>query len=174
MVERNLRETVQEFYKRGVIDENFVMEATANALGGECSKATKEEDMYMHVDFWWESPKKGRIGIDVKGMKKAKRSDKEFDDTIQWLELKNVRGNKGWLYGDAEYIAFRTKKRILFVLRDKLRDFAEKCVEGKELVHNCPKDFYIPYQRWGRLDMVIKVPTTDIESLADFSINCDQ
>lgn len=173
MVERQLRETVQEFYKRGVLDENFVMEATSRTLGGECSKASKEEDMHKHIDFWWNSPKKGRIGIDVKGMKKAKRSDKEFDDTIQWLELKNVLGNKGWLYGEAEYIAFRTKKKILFVLRDKLREFAEKCVEGKEMVFKCPREFYIPYQRWGRLDMVIKVPTSDVEALADFSINCE-
>ena len=83
MVERQLRETVQEFYKRGVLDENFVMEATSRTLGGECSKASKEEDMHKHIDFWWDSPKKGRIGIDVKGMKKAKRSDKENDDTNQ-------------------------------------------------------------------------------------------
>ena len=52
MVERQLRETVQEFYKRGVLDENFVMEATSRTLGGECSKASKEEDMHKHIDFW--------------------------------------------------------------------------------------------------------------------------
>ena len=169
MVERRLDEIARAFYLNGQHDENFVMEATQRTLGGKCEKATRQEDMYKHIDFWWNSPKKGRIGIDVKGIKRGTRSG-ELDDTINWLELKNVRGKPGWLYGEARYIAFRTKTKVIFVKREKLLRFALEKTEGKETVHTCPKDFYIPYQRYGRDDLVIKVPTTDLEDMADFGI----
>lgn len=173
MVNRELDETVKEFYKKGVLDENFVMEAVSKTLGGECQKATKNEDMYDHIDFWWDSPKKGRIGIDVKGLNKNKRSDKKYDDSIHWLELQNVKGCEGWLFGKAEYIAFRTLSNIIFVKREKLLNFALKVIKGKDVVYDTPSDFYVPYKRkkWGRDDLSLKVPTSDLNDMADFCID---
>lgn len=172
MVVRKLNETIKEMYHSGLEDENFVMEAVQHTLGGECEKSSKKEDMYDHIDFWWNSPKKGRIGIDVKGIKKKNRKDTDVDDTINWIEILNVRGNPGWIYGKSEYIAFRTKTKILFVKTTDLQNFATEKTKGKELVHSNPKGFYIPYQRYGRMDMVFKCPTSDLEKLADFSIEC--
>ena len=45
---------------------------------------------------------------------------------------------------------------------------------GKEVVYDTPNDFYVPYKRkkWGRDDLSIKVPTSDLVSLADFCIEC--
>lgn len=173
MVNCKLDETVKEFYKKGVLDENFVMEAVSKTLGGECQKATKNEDMYDHIDFWWDSPKKGRIGIDVKGLNKNKRSDKKYDDSIHWLELQNVKGCEGWLFGKAEYIAFRTLSNIIFVKREKLLNFALKVIKGKDVVYDTPSDFYVPYKRkkWGRDDLSLKVPTSDLNDMADFCID---
>lgn len=170
MVNRELAQTIKEFYEKGLIDEEFVMKSTQETFGGDCYKATKKEDTKDHIDFWWNSPKKGVIGIDVKGLKKNKRTDKDFDDTIQWLELVNVQGEDGWLKGKAEYIAFRTKSQIIYVNRERLKEFAEKQIEGKTIVRSTPRDFYVPYQRWGRQDLILKCPTSDIASLADFSI----
>lgn len=172
MVERKLSETVRRMYNAGIEDENFVMEAVEHTLGGKCEKSSKNEDMYDHIDFWWDSPKRGRIGIDVKGIKKHNRKDSEVDDSIHWIEMMNVRGNLGWVYGKAEYIAFRTLKKILFVKLTTLQKFAEDKIKGKELVHKNPTECYIPYQRWQRQDMVFKCPTTDLEKLAEFSIEC--
>lgn len=173
MVKKQLDETIQRMYQDGLIDETLVMEAVQHTLGGTCEKSTPKEDMRDHVDFWWNSPKKGRIGVDVKGIKKKSRQDKEVDDTIHWIELLNVQGNPGWIYGKSTYIAFRTKKNILFVKTKLLQDFANNKVIGKEIVHVNPKDFYIPYQRFGRKDMIIKVPVTDLEELADFTIETE-
>lgn len=172
MVRKKLNETIEKMYKSGLIDETFVMEAVTHTLGGICEKSTKEEDMFQHIDFWWESPKKGRIGIDVKGIKKKHRKDKEVDDTIHWVEIQNVRGNKGWIYGDAMYIAFRTLTQIIFVKTSVLRQWSEEKVLGKELVHNNPKTFYTPYQRWQRQDIVYKIPTEDLIKISDFIIDC--
>ena len=158
-------------YTAGLEDENFVMEAVQHTLGGECEKSTRYEDMFQHIDFWWDSPKKGRIGVDVKGVKKKNRKDKEVDDSIHWVEIQNVKGNKGWIYGDAEYIAFRTLTQIIFVKTKVLQKWSEEKVLNKQLVYNNPKSCYIPYQRWQRQDIVYKIPTEDLIKLSDFIID---
>lgn len=172
MVNRKTNETVREFFKIGLMDEAFIMEAVSKTLGGSCEKSSSKEDIEDHIDFWWDSPKKGRIPMDAKGIKKNNRSDKSSDDRIHWLELQNVYGKPGWLYGKAEYIAFMTQMKIIFVKREKLLSFALEAISGKEVVYDNPKEFYVPYKRkkWGRDDLSIKVPTSDLEELADFCI----
>lgn len=172
MVTRKLNETVKQYYLNGKLDEDFVRDAVTNTLGGETELATKEEDMYKHIDFWWYSPKKGKIGIDVKGMNKANRNDSEYDDTIHWLEIQNVHGNNGWLKGEAEYIAFKCKERIIFIDRKKLLNFALESIKNKEVVYDTPKECYVPYKRlkWGRDDLSLKALNSDLIKLADFCI----
>lgn len=173
MINRKLNKTVAEFYRRGLVDETFIMEAVSKTLGGSCEKSSSKEDIEDHIDFWWDSPKKGRIPMDAKGIKKNSRTDKSFDDSIHWLELQNVNGKPGWLYGKAEYIAFRTNTRIIFVKREKLLSFTLEVIKGKDVVYDNPKEFYVPYKRkkWGRDDLSIKVPTSDLLERADFCID---
>lgn len=172
MVSRKLNETVKQFYLSGRLDEDFVMNAVKHTLGGEVERSTRSEDLIDHIDFWWDSPRKGRIGIDVKGLNKSKRSDSQYDDSIHWLELQNVKGKDGWLKGKAEYIAFRTNSNIIFVNREKLLDFALEAIKNKEVVYDTPKECYVPYKRlnWGRDDLTLKVLNSDLLKLADFSI----
>ena len=175
MVSKKLNETVRNFYLNGRLDEDFVRDAITQTLGGTTERATSEEDIKKHIDFWWYSPKKGKLGIDVKGLNKSNRSDKDYDDTIHWLELQNVSGNNGWLKGEAKYIAFKTKSRIIFVDREILLKFALDSIKGKSIVHDTPKECYIPYKRskWGRDDLSLKVYNTDLMKLADFCIEYD-
>lgn len=174
MINRKLNETVRQFYFTGRLDEDFVMDSVKYTLGGAVERSTQSEDRYDHIDFWWDSPKKGRIGIDVKGIKRNSRGDEKQDDSIQWLELQGITGKPGWLYGKAEYIAFRTFSKIIFVKREKLLSFALECVKGKETVYDTPKECYVPYKRkkWGRDDLSFKVYTSDLENIAEFCIDC--
>ena len=175
MVSKKLNETVRQFYLNGRLDENFVMDAVKHTLGGDVMRSTKDEDIKQHIDFWWDSPRKGWIGIDVKGVNKSKRSDKTFDDSIHWLELQNVQGKDGWLKGKAEYIAFKTSTKIIFVKRDRLLSFALESIKGKEVVYDTPNECYVPYKRkkWGRDDLALKALNSDLEKLADFCIECE-
>ena len=175
MVSRKLNETVKQFYLNGRLDEDFVMDSVKHTLGGDVTRASKYEDMNLHVDFWWDSPKKGRIGIDVKGMNKSNRKDSEYDDTIHWLEIQNVNGNDGWLKGKADYIAFKTSDRIIFVNREKLLNFALEAIKDKEVVYDTPKECYVPYKRkkYGRDDLTLKALNSDLINLADFCIEYD-
>lgn len=57
----------------GKKDELKVGEALTQQCGGNFELSTMYEDIHKHIDIWWYSPKKGRIGIDVKGIRKNKR-----------------------------------------------------------------------------------------------------
>ena len=169
-VKRELDEKIKQYLKEGRVHENFVIEAIENTLGGTCEKATEREDKYDHIDFFWNTPKGERIGVDVKGTKKNKQKDDKFDDSIHWVEIINVNGYPGWIYGKSKYIAFRTFSDIIFVDTEKLRDYALEKMKGKEIVYSNPVECYVPYQRYGRKDMIIKVPTNDLRGMASFSI----
>ena len=112
-----LRDTVQRMYLQGLEDESLVMEVTKRKFGGNVRKSTINEDMKEHIDFWWISDNGNEYGFDVKGVKKNKRTDKVGDDKINWIELINVQGNPGWVYGNAKYIAFLTNESVLYVPR---------------------------------------------------------
>lgn len=64
-------------------------------------EASKEDDIYRHIDIWV-----GANSFDVKAAKKTNRSDLLPNYDIHWIELRNVHGDKGWLFGQADYIAF--------------------------------------------------------------------
>jgi hypothetical protein len=168
----NLNPIIREKYLNGLIDENFVMEAITSTLGGKCEKSSQEEDIIKHVDFWWYSPKKGKIGIDVKGIKKNNRKDNNVDDTIHWIEIQNVNGKKGWIYGKSEYIAFRTLSQIIFVKTNNLIEISENVLKTNNIVDCNPKECYIPYQRYQRKDIIYKIPTNELIKISDFIIDC--
>ena len=55
------------------------------------------------------------VKVDVKALKRTNRNDNDVDENIHWVEIRNVRGKKGWLYGDSGLIAFETKDYFVFV-----------------------------------------------------------
>ena len=176
MRDLHLIKLARDFYQKGVKDEEFIMKAIESTLGGTCEKATKKEDTKRHIDFWCNSPKKGRIGVDAKGRRKENRSDKKYNDDIQWIEMYNVKGEKGWVYGESEYIAFMTSEDIIFVKTEKLRKFGEKVIEGKDTLYgkaSKPKGFYEPYCRDGNKEVIFKCPTTDLIEMSSFIIDLD-
>lgn len=169
----SLKNTVQKMYLEGLEDEKLVMEVTKRKFGGDVRKATRNEDVREHIDFWWISKDGNEYGFDVKGIRKNKRSDKVSDDKINWIELVNVQGKPGWVYGNAKYIAFLTNESVLYVPRKKLALYVEEKIKGKALSTVNPSSCYIPYQRYGRLDMIVKVPTSDLREIAKHEIKLD-
>lgn len=169
----SLKNTVQKMYLEGLEDEKLVMEVTKRKFGGDVRKATRNEDVREHIDFWWISKDGNEYGFDVKGVRKNKRSDKVSDDKINWIELVNVQGKPGWVYGNAKYIAFLTNESVLYVPRKKLALYVEEKIKGKALSTVNPSSCYIPYQRYGRLDMIVKVPTSDLREIAKHEIKLD-
>ena len=114
-------------------------------------EATMEEDIHEHWDFC--------VKYDVKMIKRKKR-DQDYDENIHWVELKNVNGDKGWLYGEADYFSFEIIDYWIVVKREDLAKFiTEKCAQKQW--SNSPS-LYKLYQRNGRKDVITMVKTIDL------------
>lgn len=119
--------------------------------------SSENEDITEHWDL------STNLKIDVKGLKKRNRSDDSVDERIHWVEIKNVNGDVGWLYGDADYFAFELHNYWIIV--DK--------IDLQELVKAQVKKEYtkIPmlnklYSREGRKDVMTLISTFDLINIA--------
>ena len=124
--------------------------------GANWTQATKEENMKHHIDFHVE--KDGhKLSVDVKGAKQE-----------VLLEYKNVRGNRGWLYGRADYIAFLSpsKDSFLMVPRQNLANWAERFKSAPRGY----KELYKLYSRKDRDDLMVYVKWEDIEKIPNTKI----
>ena len=101
--------------------------------------------------------------IDVKGLKRTARSDKNFNQEEIWVELQNVRGRKGWLRGKADYIAFEHEDYFLIVNRQELLDWCKKKIKISSFVSNPRQALYRLYQRKNRKDIISIIKTEDFK-----------
>lgn len=168
-----LKKKISEYRTEYKKTEEMVAKITEDTFGGTVEFATEDEDKKLHVDFWWNSPKKGRLGVDVKGIRK--NDDGEYDDTFAWLEFQNNWGFPGWIYGHEDYIAFTTFTKVVYVKREILQKYAEgKLGNRTNYSMNKPKEYFKLYKRakWGRDDLTMKVPMDDIIELARNNRGC--
>lgn len=120
-------------------------------------EATEDQDIHEHWDFC--------VKYDVKMIKRKKRHE-EHDENIHWVEIKNVNGNRGWLYGDSDYFSFEIIDYWIVVKKEDLIEFiSEKCA-SKEW-SNKPS-LYKLYQRNGRKDIITMVKTIDLMYISSY------
>jgi len=129
---------------------------------------TDEEDINEH----WDVMDSMGYRYDVKAMKKYRREDPEPTDRLHWVELRNVNGKLGWLYGKAYYIAFETRNWWIVVRREDLVKFIEGVLDGWEITTLKPMPYEI-YQREGRQDLLTIIPTVDLLAIAE-RVDCKQ
>ena len=89
-------------------------------LFSNSTSSTTEEDIHEHWDLNIETK------IDVKGLKKRRRNDEFVDETIHWVEIKNVNGDNGWLYGDCDFFAFELYNYWIIVDKIRLQEYVAK------------------------------------------------
>ena len=106
-----------------------------------------------------------KFSVDVKSRKKASRSDTSFDDVWNWIEFKNVKGNPGWLYGEADYIAFEREKDFILASREELKNFCEERIDQDDRVHSAYEAKYKCYQRAGKKDLITRIRMEDVNNL---------
>jgi Holliday junction resolvase len=123
-------------------------------------KGSQAQDIHDHVDFIVTTKDK-TFTVDVK------RS--EGSETI-WIEIKNVQGKLGWLYGKADCIAFDSTIlfKILMVDREELKEYIHKNTT-KEFK---PKEHALHhlYQRAGRRDVLTLIPLADLFTFTSLQI----
>lgn len=142
------------FLSRGrAIEELF-----ASTIDYLATTATKDQDINGHYDLIVSAK------IDVKSIKNTDKIEPS-NQNFHWIELQNVQGRKGSLYGDADYFAFETDFFFILVHKPKLQEWiADKC-KAKQF-SNKP-EIYKLYNRPGKQDIITIMPTIDLCYLAD-------
>lgn len=153
------------FVKAGKYKEEEFADCIVKHLGGQTITSTRTEDMKLHIDLFWVDEQYKLYPIDVKAMRKINRSDSKPSPHFNWIELVNVRGDKGWLYGKAAYIAFETETSWLLVTPNRIKKLLKEKV--KDWTSSDKKELYKVYSRAGRKDELVLVKMKDLESIAN-------
>jgi hypothetical protein len=106
------------------------------------------------------------VRYEIKSRKKISRSDDDYQDSLVWIEIQNVRGDLGWLFGASDYIVFERNKDFVVVDREKLADFVTRTCNLRKVARNAGEALYARYQRFGRKDCLTLIRNEDIEKLA--------
>lgn len=150
---RNRYDRTGENLARGLRAETRFIRI-AQSKGYKICISNPDQDRNEHWDY--ELFKDGkRFKVEVKAMKKLKRSDPHPQDRYAWIEIHGVRDwDEGWLYGGrSDYIAFETKKSFVLVSRKKLIDYINANLSN-EIVYK-PEDALVKdsenrYRRYRR------------------------
>ena len=152
-------------YDKGIKVEQLVKQILENK-GYSVTEAEPHQNMNEHWDLCYiknEIP----IYIDVKSRKKIKRADSHPTDDYLWIELLNVSGRKGWLYGKANFFVFEQTSTFIFVEAESLRVYIDIVFsetfeipqnENVELDHLLFKK----YTRSGKKDVLTLIPTLEL------------
>jgi len=145
-------------------------------LGWTSSLSASDKDLEEHWDVSIKKDTRCFL-VDVKTTKSINRADQDTTTDYFLLEWINVRGNKGWLQGKADYIAFQLEDCFLMANRKKLSAlFRQKCNMGvirnppiKPIIFPDEIQFYIyrVYRRKNRLDSFAYFPRNDIETCCE-------
>ena len=96
-------------------------------------------------------------------LKKVKSTNK---NNWVWVEIKNKKGDPGWIFGDADFIVFEFQDKFLFIPRKTLLDYVYKNVDFDSPISSNSWDAkYKIYQRHGFLDQITQLKISKIQDL---------
>ncbi len=133
--------------------------------GWKVSAAAKEQNIEEHWDFLIEKDDCAHK-VEVKSEKRIQRDDQNVQAAYVWVELRNVRGKVGWLFGKADWIAFEKGTAFVFVNRLDLLNVVNQKVDLVAKVRSAKDAVYKIYTRNGRKDKLTLLPLRDIEAIA--------
>ena len=167
MTEQNLTTQKNKYDKTGEciqtgLGAEQLFEQIAESKNLETKNAKRRENMQKHIDKY--VTENGETwSVDIKARKKTSRSNSQAQDDWIWIEFQNVRGNAGWLYGDADRIAFETQDDFIVVDRNSLIDYVEDVVDMGKSVKYSSQAQYKTYRRAGRNDLLTMVELSEIK-----------
>lgn len=125
--------------------------------------STKKEDIEKHWDILDLNT---NLKYDVKSLKKINRVDNYYTQYWHVIELKNVNGKNGWLFGEADFFAFEIINYWIIVKKEKLKNFVKK-IMIKEKVNEKMPYYLTSREKYGRKDLFLYVNTLDLCFLAE-------
>jgi len=122
--------------------------------------ATMRENM-RHFDFvvwpWSLTPLPQKsVRVDVKATKCPQRGARP-DPTLIYVELKDVSGHKGWVFGEADLIAFQqSDSSFLMVERTELAHAAQTIAQTARMGTRSGQKGTL-WKRWNRNDLILSL-----------------
>ena len=144
-----------------------VFEQIALSKNLEVKTAKRRDNIHKHIDKYVTEENDKQVNtwsVDIKARKKASRSDSDAQDEWIWIEFQNVRGNAGWLYGEADNIAFETQDSFVIVDRKSLIDYVEGAVDMGKPERKSFLAKYKTYRRANRNDLLTMVQLSEIKN----------
>ena len=132
--------------------------------GWKISASTREQNIDEHWDYLIEKDDQ-QFKVEVKAEKRIQRKDDDSQAHFTWVELRNVRGKVGWLFGKADLIAFEKEKTFFFIKRLDLLALVNQKVNLVAKVKSAKDALYKIYTREGRKDKLTLLPTSDIDPI---------
>lgn len=136
----------------------------ARKSGWQVSPSSKDENIDEHWDFQITKGEE-HFKVEVKSAKRIDRRDANAQIDYTWVELQNVRGKVGWLFGKADLIAFEKESIFIFIKRLDLLALVNKKVNLVAKVRDPKEALYKIYRRDGRKDKLTLLPLRDIEEI---------
>lgn len=137
----------------GFLSEGKKVEKRFAKLFNNVEFSSESDDINKHFDLTI------KYKVDVKSLKKVLRTDDGPNENVHWVELVNVNGDKGWLYGEADFFAFELEEYWVIVSREKLIKLIERKLVNKETI--IPIKYHL-YSRKNRKDKLTLVKTLDL------------
>lgn len=126
--------------------------------------ATLYENTVLHYDYVVRHPDLEYVRIEVKSIK-SRRRGLPPDPRVIFIELKDIHGNAGWLYGRADFIAFQQLDGFMMIPRTKLVKLAETYLQEFRIVYQSGLHHTL-YSRPNRQDLMMVLDVADVEHLA--------
>ena len=150
--------------KNGERAENLFV-SLIERVGGVATESTLQEQ-FKGIDYHVDLSGK----VDVKSKRRSRDGEDSPDTKLIWLEMKNVQGRNGWVYNEADYIAFERTNEFLVVKRLSLCELIENLVDMNEYVLSPAECMYNLYSRIGRKDLLTKVHVDDVRTCTHYTL----
>lgn len=154
------------------VEEKF--RTYAESKGLNVIDSSDRQNIYEHFDFKVTNSSGKTIKVEVKGEKRVNKSEPLSKD-YTWIEFVGITGHEGWMFGEADYMAFDRGDEYTLVKRTELLEevvkkvFLNYCTYiVKENGHIDPvKNLYKLYQREkdGRKDLMVLIPLTLLDKI---------
>ena len=153
-------ENFKKYYKYGnEAEQRFVK--SLQVYGFRNKKSSNHDDIHNHWDYVVNFPFK----VDVKSSKRFNKENVHPSDAYVVLEIKNVHGNKGSIYGDADFFAYEFYDYFVLVCSKVLRLWIATSVDMKDYTDHVRDSYKKVYTRKGREDLMTVLPIKAIKKI---------
>ncbi len=140
-------------------------------LGWQVEKSNRHQDIDEHWDFKLTKNSTTYL-VDVKAMKRLSRQDPSTQANFHYVEITNVKGKPGWLYGQADFFAFEVPEGFMLIAAEDLKRFIDQSVDKTLFASKAKNAYKKVFQRPGRADLITLVTTQDLKEIVTYVWYC--